>query len=267
MREHPNDLDKRDLMFAQDTAALRSISKANNLAQIALIERALALDPDYVWALRENARKRATRAINGWSPDSAADLTIATKSVDRALASKPNDFMTLREKANVLRAQGNLDEAAALLRGLIERNPLSAYRHRELGVILFLQGHPQEALEKFVTARRLAKGTDSVEVIDSNLASGLLATDRLPEAIEQAHRAIAGFPSDSERVAEEPWLVLIAAESANGQDAQARADLQKFLSTPRNWRTIAEIQMSPSPYFAANTKLLEGLRRAGMPAE
>ena len=39
MREHPNDLDKRDLMFAQDTTALRTISKANNLAQIALSVR------------------------------------------------------------------------------------------------------------------------------------------------------------------------------------------------------------------------------------
>ena len=183
--------------------------------------------------------------------------------MDRALALKPNDYMTLREKANVLRAQGNLDEAAALLRGLIERNPQSAMRHRELGVILLVQGHPKEALEKFMTARRLARGTDSVETIDANLATGLLANDRFPEAIEQARRAIAEFPSDSEGVAEEPWLVLIAAESANGQDAQARADLQKFLSTPRNWRTMAEIQKVP--YFAANPKLLDGLRRAGMP--
>jgi hypothetical protein len=60
-------------------------------------------------------------------------------------------------------------------------------------------------------------------------------------------------------------LVLIAAESANGQDAQARADLQKFLSTPRNWRTMAEIQKFP--YFATNPKLIDGLRRAGMPEE
>jgi hypothetical protein len=104
-----------------------------------------------------------------------------------------------------------------------------------------------------------------VEAIDSNLATGLLANDRLPEAIEQARRAIAEFPSDRERIAEEPWLVLIAAESANGQDAQAHTDLQKFLSTPRNWRTMAEIQKYP--YFAANPKLIDGLRRAGMPAE
>jgi hypothetical protein len=40
--------------------------------------------------------------------------------------------------------------------------------------------------------------------------------------------------------------VLIAAESGSGQDGEARADLQKFLAT---------------------AQLLDGLRRAGMPAE
>ena len=70
-------------------------------------------------------------------------------------------------------------------------------RHRELGLILLIQGHPQEALENFVTARRLAKGTDPVQSIDANLAIGLLANDRFPEAIAQARLAIAEFPSDS----------------------------------------------------------------------
>ena len=76
---------------------------------------------------------------------------------------------------------------------------------------------------------------------------------------------MAEFSPDAGRIAEAPWLTLIAAESANGQDAEARADLQKFLATPRTWRTMAAIQKVPT--FAANPKLLEGLRRAGMPAE
>ena len=59
MREHPDSLDKRDLMFAARATSLSQLSKENNLARIALIERALALDPDYVWALRENARTHA----------------------------------------------------------------------------------------------------------------------------------------------------------------------------------------------------------------
>jgi adenylate cyclase len=245
MREHPNDMDKRDLMFAQDATPLLHISKASILARIVLIERALALDPDYVWALREMARKRADFVNRRFSSDPDADLTIAAKAVDRALALKPNDYWTLREKANVLRAQGNLDEAAALLRGLIERNPMQAMRHRELGMILLIQGHPEEALEKFMIAKRLAGGGDSVEDIDADIAGALLASGRFPEAIEQARKTIPEFAPESGGSADYPWIVLIAAESEHGQDTDARADVQKFLSTPRTWRTMAEIQKVP----------------------
>ena len=94
---------------------------------------------------------------------------------------------------------------------------------------------------------------------------GLLVNDRFPEAIVVARLALAEIPSESGRIAELPWLALIAAENANGQDAEARADLQKFLATPRTWRTMAEIQKFN--YLATNPKLLEGLRRAGMPEQ
>jgi adenylate cyclase len=265
MHEHPNDLDKRDLMFAQDATPLQHLSKANILAKIVLIERALALDPDYVWALREMARKRADLVNTGFSSDPDADLTIATKAADRALALKPNDYSTLREKANVLRAQGNLDEAAALLRGLIERNPMQAMRHRELGAILLIQGHPEEALAKFMIAKRLAGGGESVEQIDADIAGALLANDRFLEAIEQARKTIPEFQPESGGRADYPWLVLIAAESENGQDTDARADVQRFLSTPRTWRTMAEIEKVP--YVAKYPKVLDSLRRAGMPPE
>ena len=66
-REHPDHLDKRDLMLAASTSSLTLQSKSSTLARIALIERALALDPDYVWALRQNGRKHADLVNRGYS--------------------------------------------------------------------------------------------------------------------------------------------------------------------------------------------------------
>jgi hypothetical protein len=133
--------------------------------------------------------------------------------------------------------------------------------NRDLGQILLTQGHNKEALENFVSAKRLisATGADPVAFLDSPLALALLVNDRFSEAIAQARLAIAEMPTESGVIAEIPWLALIAAESATGQDAEAQADLRKFLATPRTWRTMAEIQKSD--YIAANPKLLEGLRR------
>jgi len=265
-REHPDDLDKRDLMFAAFATPLQQITKQAYLARIALIQRALALDPNYVGALRAEGRVYADFVFNGFSSDAAGDLARALKAVDQALLLAPNDYGALRDKSRVLRAQGDLDGAAAVIRKLIDMKPMVSYRYNDLGWILLAQGHPKEALDNILTAKRLATDDDFIhQLLDANLAIALVANDRFGEAIPQARLAIAGFTSQNGRDAEIPWLALIAAESGNGQEAQARADLEKFLASPRTWRNMTEIQKYP--VFAANPQLLDGLRLAGMPAE
>jgi tetratricopeptide (TPR) repeat protein len=234
---------------------------------LSLIERALAVDPNFVWALRAAGRVRADLVFNGFSTDPPGDLAQALRSVDRALLLAPNDYATLREKSRVLRAEGDLEGAAAVIRKLIEMRPLVSYRYNDLGWILMAQGHSKEALDTFIAAERLA-ATDTVfiqQMLGANLAVALIANDRFAEAIPRARLAIANFTSENGRDAEIPWLALIAAESLSGQDLQARADLEKFLAKPRTWRSIQAVRAYP--LFAANQRLLEGLRRAGMPAE
>ena len=210
---------------------------------------------------------RADLVFNGFSSDPSADLAHALRSVDKALLLAPNDLGALREKSRVLRAQGDLDGAEVVVRKLIALKPVVSYRHNDLGWILLAQGRPKEALDSLITAKRLAAtDTDFIhQLLDANLAIALVANDRFIEAIPQARLAIAGFTSENGRDVEIPWLALIAAESLRGQEAQARADLEKFLAVPRTWRTMAEV--GRFPLFAANTQLLEGLRRAGMPAD
>ena len=266
VREHPNDLDKRDLMIAALGTSLASNTKENHLAAIALMDRALALDPNYLWALQMDARTRANLVVEGFSSDRDADVAYAMKLLDRALQLAPNDVDTLAQKSAILlRTQGNMDEAEALVRKVIELRPLWGFRYNDLGSILMIKGHHKEALENYMKAKQLATVDDSVNRIDSNLAFALLANDRFPEAIAQAHLAIPEFSAVQDMVTEFPWLALIATESANGQDAEAHADLQTFLATARTWRTMAAIQKRPS--FAANPKLLDGLRRAGVPEQ
>jgi class 3 adenylate cyclase/TolB-like protein len=266
MREHPDNLDKRDLMLAYASSSLATESKENILKSIALLERALALDPDYVNALVEKANNYTQLVTRGYSSDPSADLSTARKALDRALQLAPDDLVAMRRKAVILQFQGDLEGAAALIRKVLEREPLDGYRVRQLGQIQMAQGHFKEALESFTTAKRLG-GAPPSPGFSQSLAFGLLANDRFPEAIAEAQEARAGWQmqSDVSRLSEGAWLTLIAAESENGQDAEARADLQKFLATPRTNRTLAEVRKDPG--YAANPKLLDGLQRAGMPAE
>jgi class 3 adenylate cyclase/TolB-like protein/Tfp pilus assembly protein PilF len=262
LREHPNSLDKRDLLLAsQVTSLVQTASKQNILTQIALLERALAIDPDYIVALVQKAYVFADLVNHDYSSDRDADLTTAIMAADRALQLSPDDIGALRQKAYVLQTQGDLDGAAAILHRVLELDPLDGWMHHKLGQNEMARGRYKEALESFMTAKQLVLEN---RYINQALAYGLLANDRFSEAIAQAQLAIAEWTSDGGRDAEIPWLVLIAAESENGQTVQARADLQKFLTTPRTFRSIAEVQKLSQ--LAGNSRLIEGLRRAGMPA-
>jgi tetratricopeptide (TPR) repeat protein len=142
-RDHPDDLDKRDLMIAASATPLQQITRQNYAARLALIQRALVLDPSYAWALQADGRVRADRVFYGFSPDASADLAQALRSVDQALVLAPNDYAALREKSRA---------AAAVIRRLIELRPSVSYRYNDLGWILMVQGHPKEALDNFMTA-------------------------------------------------------------------------------------------------------------------
>jgi tetratricopeptide (TPR) repeat protein len=175
----------------------------------------------------------------------------------------------------VLYWQGDLQGSETLLHKVVAVDPRQeGWWYRELGQVQMAQGHYKEALENFLTAKRLIGltslviGPDDTSWIEQSVASGFLANDRFPEAIAAAQLAVAQWTTtDDSRSAELPWLTLIAAESEDGQDARARADLQKFLATPRTLRTIGDIQRSSLAHFATVRQLVDGLRRAGMPEE
>jgi DNA-binding winged helix-turn-helix (wHTH) protein/TolB-like protein len=263
--DHPYNLDKRDLLMMALTTPLSAPTKANYLERMSFIDRALTLDPNFFLGLERRARLHAQFVMLGYSSDPATDLAIATEAADHALAIDPNSLNSLRVKASVLRARGDWTTAEALQRRVLTLQPTEANRHDELGECLMAEGRHQEALASYHTARKYAGGGDQVWWYDTNIAMAYLALGQLAEAIATAQLAIGELPPDTGRSGERPRLVLIAATSLSGNEEAARADLQKFLATPRSWHSIAEV-LKWSP-FAANPRLLDGLHRAGMPAE
>jgi DNA-binding winged helix-turn-helix (wHTH) protein/tetratricopeptide (TPR) repeat protein len=264
-RDRPDRLDKRDLLLMALATPLSTATKANYVQRLSLVDRALAQDPNYFPGLERRARLHAEFVLRGYSSDPAGDLAIATEAADHALAINPNSLNSLRVKATVLRARGDWTTAEALLRRVLTLQPTEANRHSELGECLMAQGRHPEALVSFQTARRFAGGSDAVYRYDGDIAMANLALGQLAEAMAAARLAIGEMPPDIGRSGEVPWLALIAAISLGGNEEVASADLQKFLTTPRSWYSMAEVLKWSA--FAANHKLLHGLSRAGMPPE
>jgi tetratricopeptide (TPR) repeat protein len=172
MREHPNSLDKVDLMMAAASSSIAGVSKERYLARIGLIERALAIDPDYVRALKASANSHAGLVWDGFSSDPDADLAKAMKASDRALELAPNDIDALATKAYVLHTQRDFDGAAALIRKVIELQPQNGWMIRQLGQIAMEQGHYKEALENFLTAAKLLPETEPRAAVGTGTGSG-----------------------------------------------------------------------------------------------
>jgi Flp pilus assembly protein TadD len=185
--------------------------------------------------------------------------------VDRALQLAPNDFDTLKDKSHILRAQGDLDGATAVIKRLLELNPVSGFRYFDLGLIRLIQGHPEELLTDMQAARRLASRGDpsDTQAIDAWLAMAQFANGRFDEAISQARLAVAELPNDSGRTVEVPWLALISAQYLSCNDTAAKSQLQNFLSRPCMLSNLAAVKKVPT--LAATPRLLEALRGAGMP--
>jgi TolB-like protein len=264
MQEHPNALDKRDLMIAASASSLLPSTKNNFLTKIALVEKALALDPDFLWALRTSAALSANLILSGYSTDAKAESARALTRIDRALELAPNDFGTLEQKVRVLRIEGDIDGAEALTRELIRMNPLSAYQYWNLGIIRLIQGHPEEMLTNMQIARRLVAVGNDPSLYDVYLALALLANGHFADSISQARLAAAESPTVS-RNGDISGMMLIAAEYLNGNEEQAKADLKHFLATPRTLSTLKAVQSAPS--LANIPKLVDALRQAGMPEQ
>ena len=97
----------------------------------------------------------------------------------------PSDYNALSIKTRVLRAQGDLDGAAALIRQLLQVAPQVGFRYFDLGMILIFQGDYKAALNNMHMAKQRAFHNDDLAVIDGYIAMMLLATGQYADAIPQ----------------------------------------------------------------------------------
>ena len=96
-----------------------TVNESEQSGEARAIERALAIDPDDVRALRFCANWHASLVLDGFSADPTANSAYEMKLIDRAL----------------LRA------AAELSRKVIGRLPTQGWKYREFASILMIQGH------------------------------------------------------------------------------------------------------------------------------
>ena len=161
---------------------------------LALLDRALALDPDFSPALADAALCRQILDINSWTADRQTNRCEALDLARRALHATEGP-QPLATAAHVLAYFGeNIDAALALIDHAVALNPSLARGWFASGMIRLYAGQPDEASEHFERSLQLNPHDRIGRRNVAGLGIAHFFNRRFEEAIPRLRTALEEFP-------------------------------------------------------------------------
>jgi len=264
----PADLTAEELAMRCNARFVASMpgDKAREAA-IDLCARALQIDPRNVRALTLLAEGTIDRVLEFQSTDRDADIRRADDLVSRALAVDRNAYGAHATKAEVLMAEKRFDEAIVEAEQALALNPSFVSAYTALSTANIFLGRPEKAVAYADTAMRLSPRDPQLFLFQFQKGLALVLLGRNDEAIEWLHRTLAAAPDWPM-----PHALLTAALAEEGRKPEAEAALKRYLSLTggRNGtiaRWVAQLPSDNPDFRSAVSRIIDGLRKAGMPEQ
>jgi len=246
------------------------ITERETAAQaVSLFRQALALDPDNVIALVGLASTLILQMADLYRTDKHETLLDEAESlISRALVLAPDHLGVLKARATLLRARGRFMASIAATRIVMALNPGELAAYRELGLNKLYLGATREAIEWFRRADRIAPNDPMRWSWMQGLGRALMQLGEYAGAAEALRLATESNPTYRRCKA-----YLAAAEALAGDVEQAKRHMAEFLAldpgiTVHEFavrRSAVPIETVSPIYLRENERILDGLRRAGMP--
>ena len=237
------------------------------------LRTSLDADPNNVIALGVLSVRYWLPVALGRSADPAADLKRGEELVSQALALDPSFAPPHLSKAVILSIQGRNDEAITENERAIALDPAFVEAYVNMGFDYRNLGQFEKSLEFFDKALRLSPHDPDPVFWYEGKADSHFALKQYDRAIEWARRSIAISPN-SNPIAHGD---LIAALALTGHEAEAQEALQRYLALPpsglrtivawKAYRARVTNEHTDPRYLDYWDRLIEGLRKAGMPEE
>ncbi len=194
-RKPTQSLDAYDL-YLRALPQFHKYTKESMHEAIALLKRALAIDPSYAPAAAMIGDLcLMAQLLQGWGPVSAADIAEALRLARQAIETGKDDPDALYMAANTVSLfAGDHATAASAVDRALTLNPNSAHAWRASGYVLVRQNRPAPAIEAFQRAMRLSPLDPLGFFFSAGIAAAHLAAGRYEEAIEWADRSSREFP-------------------------------------------------------------------------
>jgi TolB-like protein len=229
---------------------------------VALLQRALAIDPSYAPAAAMIGWCRGWQRLQGWGPLSDAEIAEAARLARQAIEAGRDDPDALWMAANTVSFfTGDHATAAGAIDRALTLNPSSAHAWLASGVLSYRQNRPERAVEAFERGMRLSPLDPLGYLFTAGLAAVHVMAERYEEAIEWADRSLRDLPRYESAIRNR-----LVACAHLGRIEEARDGLDRLLEiTP--WLTIARYK---ALYTITHPPELidlhvEGLRKAGLP--
>jgi tetratricopeptide (TPR) repeat protein len=140
-------------------------AKANRAA-LALLDKALAIDQDWVPALLGYATVMLIDVGEGWvrPPERTGRLDQAKAAAERAIRLQPANYLAHQALGDILRMRGDPEGALAALARALALNPNAAWTHAIVGKVKAELGRAEEALGDIETALRISPSEPAIHV-------------------------------------------------------------------------------------------------------
>jgi TolB-like protein/class 3 adenylate cyclase len=267
-RERPTNPDAYDLILRARSIRLHPMATEQHQQVISLLEQALRLDPNSIYALTGLAHQLLigmTRGTDSGDDDERADQLIAA-----AEAISPNNEYVLFELAFRHYAHRRNAECVTAFQRLLDVDSNSAFANYIMSFCLTYLGRSEEAVARIEKALRLNPLAPDIDILHWVLGRALLFLGRDEEATVWLQRALSETRTSNSHAVYLYSLFLAAAYVHLGHFDEAHRALA-VVNRNFPYATIRMIAPAAAPNGPANSvyvgqvkRYQEGLRLAGL---
>ena len=257
--------DSMDLYFQGMAWFNRGTNRENMDRARSFFERALAVDPNNLDALLGVGRVDYMVGAAFLSDDRTASLAKAEATMAKVLSLRPNDALAHETMGGILIQTKRADRGIAELERALALDPNLAAAHGDMGFAKLFTGRTEEIEAHEDEALRLSPRDNSAWLWLHALAVGKMTLGADEEAIALFRRSIQVNPTFPLA-----HFILAATLANHGERGEAQSEAKAGLALDpgfsiSRFRVGAEAQGDNSVFRAMNERVIERMRKAGVP--
>ncbi len=257
-RKRPNDLGAYDYTM-RAMPHVWALEKEESTKALALLDKALAIDPNYPLALSLAAWCHAQRSVYNWVDDIGHSQAEALKLAERSAQLSGDDPLTLAVLGAVHTFVRNYGTARVLLERAIAIDPNAAWAWSRLGWLETYSDRPAAALEHFAHALRLSP----LDPMNFNNYVGMASAQ---EVAQEYDKAVQFYRRALEERPHADWIYrnLATSLAGAGRMDEAKAAYARMLESYPNL-TVSKFKQAMVFSAAALDRMGANLKKLGLP--